>query len=328
MNKRLKDNNFCSLVSILIPCYNHQLFVADCLQSIISQTYSNIEVIILDDCSTDDSFTIIKSWESRLRERFNHVIIDKNPSNMGITKNLNKLISLSKGEYLKLLASDDMLVPTCIEESVSITVSEGYDLVCGNAYVVDESVRWNNVKQNNFRLYCENTNKGSENLTDALLRKFYICAPTLLYPRATFEKFGLFDTSFSFEDWEYCLRISTKGKIGFVEKPWVYYRYVVGSASHFDVSIKGREKNRKFYKEKKLIFTKYVQYATRETEVHFYNKELAAAIVLYDKELAKEVVDEMKQKSIRIEFSNKIRIILFKTGIYPVAKKMKHIFKR
>ena len=62
--------------------------------------------------------------------------------------------------------------------------------------------------------------------------------------------------------------------------------------------------------------------------VNIYNKQLAAAIVLYDKELAKEIVDEMKQKSIRIEFSNKVRIFLFKTGIYSAAKKMKHILKR
>ena len=58
------------LVSILMPCYNHENFLPDCLDSILGQTYENIELLICDDCSPDGSWTVIESYEARLRQRF------------------------------------------------------------------------------------------------------------------------------------------------------------------------------------------------------------------------------------------------------------------
>ena len=58
------------MISILVPCYNHEKYVEDCLKSLINQDYSNIEIIIYDDCSSDNSFNMIMKWENNLKKRF------------------------------------------------------------------------------------------------------------------------------------------------------------------------------------------------------------------------------------------------------------------
>jgi glycosyltransferase involved in cell wall biosynthesis len=98
------------LVSIVIPCYNSQDFVKEAIESALDQTYSNIEVIVLNDGSTDRSLDIIKSFGDRIR-------IESN-TNQGVQLTRNKGIELAKGEYLKFLDSDDVLLSDCIATQV------------------------------------------------------------------------------------------------------------------------------------------------------------------------------------------------------------------
>ena len=84
-------------VSIIIPVYNNSKYLRDCLNSVLKQTLDNIEIITIDDCSTDDSFDILKEYQSKYQEKLK---IIRNNKNMGVGYTRNLGISLSSGKYI------------------------------------------------------------------------------------------------------------------------------------------------------------------------------------------------------------------------------------
>ena len=101
------------LVSILIPTYNRAKYLADAIDSALVQTYKNIEIIVHDDASTDDTQGLLKKYfDPRL-----HIIRTK--KNHGMLGGWNYIVNKAKGEYIKFLASDDLLEPTCVQELVA-----------------------------------------------------------------------------------------------------------------------------------------------------------------------------------------------------------------
>ncbi len=106
------------LVSILCLSYNQQRFLVESLESLKSQTYHNIEILICDDCSKDNSVEIINNWikdHPQLNIRF-----IPHTRNQGICKSLNELLAVSKGKYLITIALDDLMEPDKIERHVAI----------------------------------------------------------------------------------------------------------------------------------------------------------------------------------------------------------------
>lgn len=108
------------LVSILIPNYNYGHYLRNCLDSVLAQTYPNIEVILRDNASTDDSFDIAMEYYHKFKERGIYFSIHKNKYNYGSDKNTNLCIGDCTGEFLYILASDDSVEPTFIEKCVSV----------------------------------------------------------------------------------------------------------------------------------------------------------------------------------------------------------------
>ncbi|WP_278009104.1 glycosyltransferase family 2 protein [Flavobacterium gyeonganense] len=103
------------LVSIICLCYNHEQFVVESLNSVLNQNYENIELIIADDCSTDNSKQVIQEWLK------NHagVTFVSNETNLGNTKTFNKVLQLAKGDYIIDLATDDILLTDCVEKQIN-----------------------------------------------------------------------------------------------------------------------------------------------------------------------------------------------------------------
>ena len=102
-----------ALVSICIPNYNNADYLDVCIQSALDQTYSNTEVVLVDDNSTDTSWEIAQKYADRIK-------IYQNASNIGQPRNTNKCIELSKGKYLVILHSDDMLLPNFAQRLVPL----------------------------------------------------------------------------------------------------------------------------------------------------------------------------------------------------------------
>lgn len=102
------------LVSIVIPVYNRERFVRDAIDSALAQTYDNIEVVVVDNCSTDNTWQVISSYNSPKVRAY------RNETNVGPVLNWKRGIELSNGEYVKLLFSDDMISDNFIEESMEV----------------------------------------------------------------------------------------------------------------------------------------------------------------------------------------------------------------
>lgn len=105
------------LVSICIPCYNAGETIKETIQSLINQTYSDFEVIISDNHSTDNTIEIIKSFHD------DRIKIFENESNLGVIQNYHLALSRATGKYVKLLCADDIITPDCIEKQVNVFLS-------------------------------------------------------------------------------------------------------------------------------------------------------------------------------------------------------------
>jgi glycosyltransferase involved in cell wall biosynthesis len=112
------------LVSICIPAYNAEKFIKETLESVLNQTYQNIEIIITDDCSKDNTISIINSFSDE------RIKFYQNDKNLGVEGNWNKALQLANGKFCKMMGADDILYPTCLEEQLAILENpENYDVV-------------------------------------------------------------------------------------------------------------------------------------------------------------------------------------------------------
>lgn len=110
-------------VSVIIPMYNAERYIAECLDSILAQTFQNFEVIIVDDCSTDSSCAIVESYREKFGGRLTLAHMDKNSGSGALPR--NKGMMFSRGEYITFLDNDDMYTKTALEELY--TLAKDYD---------------------------------------------------------------------------------------------------------------------------------------------------------------------------------------------------------
>lgn len=104
-------------VSIIIPMYNTEQYIRDCLDSILAQTFQDFEVIVVDDCSTDNSVLIVESYLPKFNQGVNRLKLirsEKNSNTPGMPRNVG--IRFSRGEYILFVDSDDAITPTALEE--------------------------------------------------------------------------------------------------------------------------------------------------------------------------------------------------------------------
>ena len=116
MKISFKNNVSEPLVTILVITYNSSEFIIETLKSVMLQTYRNIELIVSDDGSQDNTVVLCKDWIEENKERFINTRIIEVKKNTGIPANCNRGLKESKGEWLKYIAGDDVLFNTCIED--------------------------------------------------------------------------------------------------------------------------------------------------------------------------------------------------------------------
>lgn len=114
---------FNPLVSIGVITYNSSHFILETLESIKSQTYKNIELVVTDDCSTDDTVDICKQWLMQNRNYFTNVNLIVASCNTGTSANYNRAVNGSQGEWFKGIAGDDLLMPDCIENNLNYIIN-------------------------------------------------------------------------------------------------------------------------------------------------------------------------------------------------------------
>jgi alpha-1,3-rhamnosyltransferase len=205
------DSKITPLVSVIVPSYNHQHYIEQCINSIISQTYSNIQLIVIDDGSKDNSFEIIE----RLSRQYG--FFAEKQVNIGLSMTLNKAINnYAKGEYIAVVASDDYWDSEKIEKQVKfLMLHSEYAMCCGKAYIVND---------NGDKVGILASKKQEKISFDQLIMGNSIAALTVMMKRKVFIEVGGFDQKLRVEDWDMWLRISNKYEIGYMDEFLAFYR--------------------------------------------------------------------------------------------------------
>ncbi|MGH7488544.1 MAG: glycosyltransferase family 2 protein, partial [bacterium] len=102
-------------ISVCIPTYNGAAYLARCLDSVLAQTFSDFEVVIVDDRSTDESVAIARGYA----ERDSRVQVFRNDVNLGLVGNWNRCVELSRGQWLKFVFQDDIVLPKCMTQMLA-----------------------------------------------------------------------------------------------------------------------------------------------------------------------------------------------------------------
>lgn len=122
------------LISVIMPCYNVASFLDVCMQSLLNQTYTNLEIVCLNDCSTDDTLKILEFYA----QKDERIKVYSNDSNKGLVFTLNKLVSLANSEIMVRMDSDDICTPNRIEILYDTFIKSRADLVSSNYFLIDE----------------------------------------------------------------------------------------------------------------------------------------------------------------------------------------------
>jgi glycosyltransferase involved in cell wall biosynthesis len=221
------------LVSVIVPTYNQSAYLWSCLDSLMHQCYSNLEIIVADDASPDSTREVTQDYMAKL-EDMHEVIVDsrgeeivrevkprypvprpkiryfRNQENLGASGNYNAGFSKAKGEYVTFVPSDDIVLPTYIAELVG-ALEKGYDFAYSDFILIDDMVRINAY----YRL--------PEYDFTACLAKWYRLGPSHLFRKALFDAHGGFDSTFRLaNDYDLFLRFAIGGA-RFVHIPQALY---------------------------------------------------------------------------------------------------------
>ncbi|GAA0789286.1 glycosyltransferase family 2 protein [Marinobacterium sediminicola] len=209
------ENEKNPLVSIVIPCYNHDKYVQECIRSVIAQDYENIELIIIDDGSKDESVIKIQELVPQCEKHFIRFDFRTRP-NKGLCVTLNEALEWCEGKYVSFIASDDVMRPYKTREQAyylennlnSIGVFGGVEVLYKNNYKKE-------IKKN----------KNSYNFDDILLHKHNLPAPTSMLRLDNVRAVNGFREGFIIEDWIMWLDLTEAGgKLDYIDKVFSLYR--------------------------------------------------------------------------------------------------------
>lgn len=207
--------NRSPLVSVVVPSYNHERFIEQCIDSIFAQTFNDFELIVIDDGSSDGSRDVLNG----LKNKYDFTLVVQ--ENMGISRTLNKGIQeYALGKYFTFCASDDYWLPDKLEKQVSFMEQHPDIPMCyGKAYAVDEE---SNVIQKLTVAINQNL-KGGYIFKDIILINFHLPV-NYLFRKNIYYEVGLYRDDIFTEDFYMNLRISNKYQIGYIDDFLFCYR--------------------------------------------------------------------------------------------------------
>lgn len=289
--------NHTPLISVIMPVYNEEEYIADCIKSILAQTEGDFEYIIIDDCSTDNTVEIIERLKAETGD--DRIVLVKGDVNKGLTKNLNIALGMAKGKYIARMDGDDIAVPERFEKQIKY-LEEHPEIIlisCNTNTFGDQSLVSDYVAP-------------PEVLKCRMLIRPVMGHPGFMFRRELFEKYGIYyDEHFiSAQDYDIAARVVKEHKIGVAPAVLIRYRSHKGQVSQAGVG-----KQFKFADEIRCrllgelgielsenewdAFHKWVLEQTGELKDYMTNKDLVERILkanpannLYDQTILKKVL--------------------------------------
>jgi len=202
------------LVSVIISPYNAELWIAETLDSVLAQTFSDIEIIVVDGGSTDHTVDIVSRYGSQVR------LISDGRCSKSVGK--NKGINASQGNYVAFVDADDLWLPQKIELQMQL-LREQPDL----GWTYTDGYLFNDNDLNNLITFGKLSRLYEGDILPQLLLNDFIPSPTPLIRRPVLESVGYFDETllrYQPEDWDLWLRLAASSRVGLVNRPLVRYR--------------------------------------------------------------------------------------------------------
>jgi glycosyltransferase involved in cell wall biosynthesis len=198
------------LVSVVMSVYNSAAYLAEAIESILHQTYSNFEFIIINDGSNDESLSIIKSYTD------NRILSIDNDGNKGLIYSLNKGIDLAKGQYIARMDADDISLPTRLQKQVDFLEANSAIGVCSSNYI-----QFNGQLEKHYFAYDRH-----EEILVHLLFNSSLIHPSLMIRKSCLAQLDkLFDSNFQHaEDYELWSRLIFKCRFANVPDTLIKYR--------------------------------------------------------------------------------------------------------
>lgn len=220
-------------VSVIIPTFNRANYIGEAIDSVLSQTYKDYEIVVVDDGSTDNTKEVLKKYSDKIKYVYQR--------NRGLSASRNRGIDESNGEYIGFLDSDDIWLSDKLEKQVDILdQGHNYAFVCSDSYVIDETGKI--IKTFGKGIYNYET-------FESLYEENFVLVLTVLLRRRCLEDVGLFDETLSMsEDYDLWLRIAKRYKFKHLSSPLSKYRTHSGNMS---------KKNEVLEREVKKVIDKY-----------------------------------------------------------------------
>ncbi|CUH49835.1 glycosyltransferase [Ruegeria atlantica] len=206
-------------ISVVVVSYNHQHYILDCLRSIAAQNYPSLEVIFVDDGSTDNSTEIARSFSEIDLQVFSK-------QNGGPSDAINYGLERASGDICVLTSADDILLPGSLEERAHLLDHSEADIVCGLAQWIGADGE--KLKPSDHPDLFPPFQMSSVDLFRKLyLKGNFICAPSIAMHSTTFKEIGEFDRDFfQLQDYDYWMRATCLGKtFHCIDSPVVGYRW-------------------------------------------------------------------------------------------------------
>lgn len=215
-------------ITVCLPTYNGAAFLSEAIESVLTQTHDDLELIIVDDGSTDDSVSIAEGFDDpRIR-------LFRNKEQLGIPGNWNRALTEARARYICIFHQDDVMLPQNLERKIAMLDGDpaiGFVHSAVDA-IVDESA------PTAFAGWVETADhdevvEGDDYFKRLILWGNRIVAPTVVVRRSHIDELGGFDEALGFAcDYALWLNISLSARVGFVSDPLVRYRWHGSNASH------------------------------------------------------------------------------------------------
>ena len=257
------------LVSITVVSYNSGSTILETLESIKNQSYARLELIISDDCSTDNTVSLCEEWLSKNKSRFERVVLLTTPRNTGVCENSNRCKRAAQGLWIKGIAGDDILMPDCITDFMDFANNHPEaSFITSLMSVYNETFEKENcIVEKKGPTKIEVFNQPISVQLKQMAYDSYIQAPSVFIKKEVFDAVGGYSGKYPFEDWPFYMDVLEKGvKLFFMEKVTVGYRVhqSISNASGklFNYRFNSRthaflkERCFKYYSKRKVLATK------------------------------------------------------------------------
>lgn len=214
------------LLSVVMPVYNHELYVREAIESVINQNYKNIELIMIDDGSKDSSFEIMKEYSNSTN------VIAIKQENAGAHNAINRGLGMAKGEYLAIINSDDVFETDRFSTMISfMEENKEIGFTCSYITVIDDKGKklgvkegWKNMEPWTVECPEKSLKVNDDFVENLIMSNFTSTTSNFLFRRDVYEMIGGMRNLRFAHDWDFALRVAAEYKCAIIERPLMRYR--------------------------------------------------------------------------------------------------------